>query len=102
MGEVKFSNFRKTVNPDQLRSELGKALKVPDPYVDTTATTLAVVGMVDEQQRPQIQAVLDTHTPDPDWSVDPDVREMRAIAKKVSKSPDDIHRWITLATARLK
>ena len=102
MGEVKFSNFRKSINGDQLRCELGKALTIPDPYVDTTATTLTVVGQVDEANRPQIESVLDAHTPDPDWGMDPDLKEIRALGNKASKSQGDIHRFMTLVAKRLR
>ena len=102
MGEVKVSNFRKTVNQEQLRSELGKALSIPDPYVDVTATTLCVVGMVDEPQRPQIEATLDAHVPDPEWNLDDELKEIRAIGKKSAPKADDIHRFMSLVAKRLR
>lgn len=102
MGEVKISNFRKTVNQPQLRVELGRALSIPDPYVDVTATTLAVVGMVEEEQRSSIETVVNDHTPDPDWGVDDDLKEIRAIGQKASKSQGDIHRFMSLVAKRLR
>ena len=65
MGEVKFDGFQKQVRQDQLRGELGRALGIPEPYVDVTEDSLCVVGMVDEDDRDQIEQVLDDHTPEP-------------------------------------
>ena len=65
MSEMLFSNFNKQVNQDQLRREIGQALDIPWPYVDVTADSLSVVGMVDEDHRNQIEQVLDAHQPLP-------------------------------------
>lgn len=70
------------VRTDQLREEIGKALDIPEPYVDISEDGIDIIGMVSSEDKAAIAEVIAAHVPDDDFALSPDERRLAQLRRK--------------------
>jgi hypothetical protein len=70
------------VRTDQLREEIGRALDIPEPYVDISEDGIDVIGMVSPEDKSAIADVIAAHVPDEYFALSADERRLAQLRRK--------------------